>query len=88
MTENKKSKSDLRNRFKKGIDKDVEKYVASIPFDWRLYKQDIAGSRAHAQMLASRGIITKKEVELIVKGLAAIQEEMLYTLQQSILILI
>ncbi len=75
MTENKKSKSDLRNRFKKGIDKNVEKYVASIPFDWRLYKQDIAGSRAHAQMLASRGIITKKEVELIVKGLAAIQEE-------------
>ena len=75
MTENKKSKSDLRNRFKKGIDKNVEKYVASIPFDWRLYKQDIAGSMAHAQMLASRGIITKKEVELIVKGLAAIQEE-------------
>jgi len=75
MAEKKKVKNNLRSRFNKGVDKNVEKYVASIPFDWRLYKYDIDGSMAHAQMLASRGIISKKESELIVKGLNSIREE-------------
>jgi argininosuccinate lyase len=69
------SKSHLRSRFNKGVDKVVEKYVASIPFDWRLYKQDIAGSIAHAQMLAKQGLISRKEAELIVSGLVAIRGE-------------
>jgi argininosuccinate lyase len=68
-------KGHLRSRFKKGVDKSVEKYVASIPFDWRLYKHDIAGSMAHAQMLANQGLISKKDAELIVKGLVSIREE-------------
>ena len=75
MAKNNKSKSTLRSRFKKGVNKNVEKYVASIPVDWRLYKQDIAGSMAHAEMLANQGLISKKDANLIVKGLAAIQEE-------------
>jgi argininosuccinate lyase len=68
-------KGHLRSRFQKGVDKRVEKYVASIPFDWRLYKQDIAGSMAHAQMLANQGLISKKDAELIIRGLASIREE-------------
>ena len=68
-------KGHLRSRFQKGVDKMVEKYVASIPFDWRLYKQDIAGSMAHAQMLANQGLISKKEAELIIRGLVSIREE-------------
>lgn len=75
MAKNSKSKSTLRSRFKKGVNKNVEKYVASIPVDWRLYKQDIAGSMAHAEMLANQGLISKKDADHIVKGLAAIQEE-------------
>jgi argininosuccinate lyase len=68
-------KGHLRSRFQKGVDKRVEKYVASIPFDWRLYKQDIAGSMAHAQMLANQGLISKKDADLIIRGLASIREE-------------
>ncbi|MGB8706943.1 MAG: argininosuccinate lyase [Dehalococcoidia bacterium] len=68
-------KGHLRSRFQKGVDKRVEKYVASIPFDWRLYKQDIAGSMAHAQMLANQGLISKKDAGLIIRGLASIREE-------------
>ncbi len=75
MAEKNKGKSNLRGRFKKGVDKNVLKYVASIPFDRRLYKQDIAGSVAHARMLASRKLISKKEAELIIKGLESIRKE-------------
>jgi argininosuccinate lyase len=71
----KRDKGQLRSRFKKGVDKTVAKYVASIPFDWRLYKQDIAGSLAHAQMLAKQGLISKKDAELIAKGLVSVREE-------------
>src|SRR4030043_1355670 len=75
MAKKEEVKGHLRGRFQKGINKNVEKYVASIPFDWRLYKQDIAGSMAHAQMLANQGLISKKEAELIIKGLVSIREE-------------
>jgi len=61
----------LRNQFKK----EAEEYTASIPFDRRLYKQDIAGSIAHARMLAKQGIISDKDAELIVMGLTSIREE-------------
>lgn len=65
----------LRGRFKKAADKAVTEYTASIPFDWRLYPYDIAGSIAHARMLAKQGIISNKEAEIITKGLASIKEE-------------
>ena len=68
-------KGHLRSRFQKGVDKAVGKYVASISFDWKLYKHDIAGSMAHAQMLAKQGLISEKDAELIVSGLASIRDE-------------
>jgi argininosuccinate lyase len=75
MAKKDEGKSNLRSRFKSGIDKNVEQYVASIPFDWRLYKHDIDGSLAHAQMLAKQGLISKNDADLIVKGLVSIREE-------------
>jgi len=67
--------SHIRGRFKKAADKMVDEYTASIPFDWRLYPYDIAGSIAHARMLARQGIISDKEAETIVIGLNGIKEE-------------
>ncbi len=67
--------SQIRGRFKKAADKKVDQYTASIPYDWRLYPYDIAGSIAHARMLAKQGIITDKEAETIFIGLNGIKEE-------------
>jgi len=67
--------SHIRGRLNKAADKLVNKYTASIPFDWRLYQHDIAGSIAHAKMLAGQGIIASKEAESIVSGLKAIKDE-------------
>ena len=67
--------SHIRGRFQKAADKLAAEYTASIPFDWRLYKHDIAGSIAHARMLAKQGIIADKEAEIIIGGLSSIREE-------------
>jgi argininosuccinate lyase len=48
---------------------------ASIGFDKRLYAQDIAGSRAHAAMLAAQGILTNKDAEAIGEGLLTVLSE-------------
>ncbi len=65
----------IRGRFHKKADELVTEYTASTPFDWRLYRHDIAGSIAHVKMLARQGIILKKEAEIITNGLASIAEE-------------
>ena len=44
------SKKNMRSRFKKDIDKAVERFVASIPFDQRLYKEDIDGSKMNGRL--------------------------------------
>ena len=67
--------SHIRGRFGKVVDESVAKYTASIPFDWRLYRYDIAGSIAHVRMLAKQGIISAKEAEVIAQGLSAISGE-------------
>jgi argininosuccinate lyase len=67
--------SQIRGRFKKKADRLVNAYTTSVPFDWRLYPYDIAGSIAHARMLAKQGIISDKDAEAIVNGLTAIQRE-------------
>jgi argininosuccinate lyase len=67
--------SHIRGRFQKDADKMVAEYTASIPFDWRLYPYDIAGSIAHARMLAKQGIISEKEAEAITGGLVSIRDE-------------
>lgn len=48
---------------------------ASIPVDKRLWRQDIAGSKAHAQMLGAQGILDAADVEAILGGLEAIERE-------------
>jgi argininosuccinate lyase len=50
-------------------------YTVSIHYDRRLYKQDIAGSKAHASMLAQQGIIPEEDAGAIIAGLSAVQEE-------------
>ena len=55
-------------------DKLAQEYVASIPFDRRLYRQDVEGSIAHARMLAKQGIIAESEAETIIKGLNSIRK--------------
>ena len=59
----------------KDTNKLVQEYVASIPFDRRLYRQDVEGSIAHARMLAKQGIIAESEAETIIKGLNSILKE-------------
>ncbi|MCR4936853.1 MAG: argininosuccinate lyase [Lachnospiraceae bacterium] len=61
-------------RFTKETDKDVYLFNASIGFDKRLYAEDIAGSIAHASMLAAQGIISAGEKDSIVNGLEKIKE--------------
>ena len=62
-------------RFTESTDAFVEAFTASITFDKRLYKHDIAGSKAHAKMLQKVGILNNQEVEDIHKGLDEIIED-------------
>src|SRR3954466_251767 len=62
-------------RFKKGTDALTEAFTESISFDKKLYQHDIAGSMAHATMLAQVGLITQTEKEQILKGLSEIVSE-------------
>ena len=62
-------------RFSSGPDAIMEEINASIGFDQRLYKQDIAGSIAHATMLAEAGILTQTDRDAIVTGLNAVLAE-------------
>lgn len=50
-------------------------YTSSINYDRRMYRQDIAGSIAHAHMLATQDIIEEEEAEVLVQGLHAIFQE-------------
>ncbi len=60
-------------RFTEPTDAFVEAFTASVGFDQRLYRQDIQGSIAHAQMLAHVGVLTAPECQQIVEGLKAIE---------------
>ena len=62
-------------RFSKETDAAVNAYNSSISFDARMYRQDIKGSCAHANMLAAQGIISLDDAELIVEGLNSILQE-------------
>lgn len=53
----------------------VVDFTQSVSFDWRLWKQDIIGSIAHAQMLQRIDILSKSELQSILKGLEAIGDE-------------
>ncbi len=62
-------------RFTEPTDAFVEAFTASVTFDKRLYAHDIAGSVAHATMLAKVGVLTGEERDAIVAGLAVIKTE-------------
>ena len=62
-------------RFSGGVDAIMEAINASIGFDRRLAAQDIAGSRAHAAMLAAQGIISPADAEAIREGLLKVLAE-------------
>jgi len=56
-------------RFRGGPAAEVAGFTESISFDWRLWRQDILGSIAHATMLRKIGVLTRPEWMAIVKGL-------------------
>ncbi len=62
-------------RFDEPVAEIVKRYTASIPFDYRLAEFDIAGSLAHAQMLAAVGVITAQDLIDIERGMATIKQE-------------
>lgn len=62
-------------RFTKAEEKNALDFNASISYDCRMYREDIAGSIAHAKMLATHGIISKEDQEKITKGLLSIKKE-------------
>ena len=63
-------------RFAKALDSKADDFNSSIRFDCKMYKQDIRGSMAHAEMLAEQGILTAEDRDLIVKGLKEILSDL------------
>ena len=61
--------------FEKSASELLNIFNASLPFDKKLYKEDIKGSIAHATMLANQDILTKDEAKKIVVGLKQVLEE-------------
>ena len=62
-------------RFQTGPAADVARFTESISFDWRLWRQDICGSKAHAAMLQKTGLLSSAELRDIVRGLDAIASD-------------
>jgi argininosuccinate lyase len=62
-------------RFAQPVDEQVKRFTASVSFDRRLAKHDIAASLAHARMLAARGILPRRDLAAIEKGMAKIARE-------------
>jgi argininosuccinate lyase len=66
---NKKSPVSRSGRFTGGPAADVAQFTESVSFDWRLWRHDILGSMAHAEMLHKIGVLKKNELHAIVRGL-------------------
>src|SRR5215208_5884777 len=62
-------------RISEATDAIAQAFVESISYDWRMYKQDIAGSICHAHMLSTVGLLTDDEREAIIGGLREIERE-------------
>ena len=62
-------------RFSSAVSEIAQRYSESVSFDRRLYHHDIAGSIAHAAALASAGILSADEFEMIARGLREIENE-------------
>jgi argininosuccinate lyase len=70
-----KKRSTWSARFSAPVDERVKRFTASVGFDRRLAKYDIEASRAHARMLAAQGIVTRRDLAGIQRGLARIERE-------------
>jgi len=57
-------------------EKIADDFNSSIHFDNRMYRQDITGSMAHAQMLAAQGILTQADADTLTEGLAGILQDL------------
>jgi len=75
VTMSEQDKKPWGGRFTAATNEFVEQYTASIDFDKRLYRHDIAGSKAHAQMLAHVGVLTESEANKIIAGLSDIEAD-------------
>ena len=62
-------------RFEKGVDAFTQEFGASLEVDKSMAAQDIAGSRAHARMLAEQGVISEEDQAAIDQGLADIARQ-------------
>ena len=62
-------------RFSEQTDAFVETFTASVQFDQRMYKQDIAGSRAHAKMLNKIAVLSDDDLTAILNGLDKVEQE-------------
>lgn len=60
-------------RFEQGVSEFTQEFGASLPVDKAMYHQDIAGSKAHARMLAEQGVISSDDAAAIVAGLDEIE---------------
>ena len=65
-----------KGRFSKAVDSRVNDFNSSIRFDQRMIVQDMRGSGVHAAMLAKQGIISEKDCEDILSGLASIADDL------------
>jgi argininosuccinate lyase len=59
-------------RFREPLDRTFEQWQRSFPFDWRLLRQEVAASSAHAHTIAAAGVLTPEELEKTLKGLEAV----------------
>lgn len=75
MADDKQGKKLWDGRFAEATDVAVEVFTASVNFDKRLYRHDIAGSIAHARMLAGAQILTAAERDSIISGLREIEQQ-------------
>ena len=75
MSDNEQTNQSWGGRFSEPTDAFVERFTASVGFDWRLYQQDINGSIAHATMLEKVGVLNATEKTQIIEGLEEIRAE-------------
>jgi len=80
MTDKKQQTGNTKNaswggRFSEQTDAFVEAFTASVQFDQRMYKQDIAGSRAHAKMLNKIKVLNDGDLAAILAGLDTVEQE-------------
>jgi argininosuccinate lyase len=75
MSDSEQKNQSWGGRFTEPTDAFVERFTASVGFDYRFYNQDINGSLAHATMLAKVGVLSEQELAAITDGLEAVRAD-------------